>query len=147
MEPGICNIHSLPKVYPNTLRSKLRLGLQLSSDGWDYPSPDTQLVFPSTAQNLLPSMEKRAAVSDANSLLFKAPEGNWSKSKLGGTPWSSPGFLLTFHNGDVNSSSPGPGDTAQPWAMGYGGTAAAGNHPCSEVKGKENFVSSLHAQM
>lgn len=65
---------------------------------------------------------------------FKVPERNGSKSKLGGTLWSSPELLLTFHDGDVNSSSPGPRDTAQPWAMGYGGTAAAGNHPCSEVK-------------
>lgn len=55
--------------------------------------------------------------------------------------------MLTFHDGDVNSSSPGPGNTAQPWAMGYGRTAAAGNHPCSEVKEKENFVNSLHRQM
>ena len=48
--------------------------------------------------------------------------------------------MLTFHDGDVNSSSPGPGDAAQPWAMGYGGTAAAGDHPCSEVKEKKNSV-------
>lgn len=45
--------------------------------------------------------------------------------------------MLTFHDGDVNSSSPGPGHAAQPWAMGYGGTAAAGNHPCPEVKERE----------
>lgn len=47
--------------------------------------------------------------------------------------------MLTFHNGDVNSPSPGPGDAAQPGAVGYGGAAAAGNHPSSESKGKEQL--------
>lgn len=102
---------------------------------------------PGTTQTFSLPLEKRAAVSAANSLLFKVPERNWSKSKLGGILWSSPEHLLTFHDRDVDSSSPGPGDTAQPGTMGYGGTAAAGNHPCSEVKGKENFVNSVHAQM
>lgn len=59
-------------------------------------------------------------------------------------PRSSPELMLTFHDGDVNSSSPGPGDAAQPWAMGYGGTAAAGDHPCSEVKEKKNSVDLVH---
>lgn len=53
-------------------------------------------------------------------------------------PGSPPELGLTFHDGDVNSSPAGPGDTAQPWAMGYGGTAAAGDHPRSEVKEKDN---------
>lgn len=48
--------------------------------------------------------------------------------------------MFTFHDGDVNSSSPGPGDAAQPWAMGNGGTAAAGNHSSSEVKEKEHLL-------
>lgn len=48
--------------------------------------------------------------------------------------WSSPELMLTFHDGDVNSSSPGPGDAAQPRPMGYGGAAAAGDHPSSVVK-------------
>lgn len=80
----------------------------------------------------------KLAVSDANSLLFKVSERIWPKSQLGGTLCvGTSRALLTFHDGDVNSSSPGPGDAAQPWAMRYGGTAAAGNHPCSEVQEKE----------
>jgi hypothetical protein len=65
---------------------------------------------------------------------------NLGKSQHGGTQQ----LRLTFHDGDMNSSSAGPGDAAQSRAMGYGGTTPAGNHPCSEVK--EGECGSVSAQ-
>lgn len=129
VEPGRSHIH-VPQVLSDPPPTP---GLQLSRAGGGSPSPGTQLRSHPLGEAFSLPLEKLAAVSNANAPLFKVPERNWSKLRLGETS-GPPELMLTFHDGDVNSSSPGPGDTAQPWAVGYGGTAAAGNHPSSEVK-------------
>lgn len=128
-----------PKVYPKYPQLHNPL-LNYSSAGLaGIPLHLTPAGVPSTGWNFLPTLEK-LAVSTADSLLCKVPEWNWSKSQLGGTCAHLQVLMLTFHDGDVNSSSPGPGHAAQPWTMGYGGTATAGNHPSSEVKEKEHLL-------
>lgn len=123
---------------PNTLTNNPP-GLQLSGAGGDALTPSLcahPWVKPSHCHgtNLLlsPVQIRFFSRSPSGTGLSHNSEKSWS-------PYLPPAeLMLTFHDGDVNSSSPSPGDAAQPWAMGYRGTAAAGNHPSSEVKGKES---------
>lgn len=68
---------------PNTLRSTTLLDYSSAGlEGIPLPLTPRLCAHPLGETLSLPS-EKLAAVSSPNSLLFKVPERNWSKSQLG----------------------------------------------------------------
>ena len=76
----------------------------------------------------------------ANEATFPAPGEELSLLTVLGHRRHFQERTLTFHDRDVHSSSSCPGDAAQSWAMGYRRTAAARDHPCSEMKRRENHL-------